>query len=102
MSDKQTTTSPLCGTHCADPLWCIQRKMCKRDGAVDFQAERSETTRSIITIELVLEADGRWIADIPDLPGCLVYGSTREYAKASVLALAARILSDMEYHNEPK
>lgn len=65
-------------------------------------ATNEQTTKSVITIELGKEDDGRWIADIPSLPGCMAYGSTCEYAKAAVLALAARVLSDREYHNEPK
>ena len=44
-------------------------------------------------IELEREADGRWIAEIPELPGVMAYGKTRKDAVASVeaLALLARI-----------
>ncbi|HQI76524.1 MAG TPA: hypothetical protein PK384_08450 [Candidatus Latescibacteria bacterium] len=39
-------------------------------------------------IELEREEDGRWIAEIPDIPGVMVYGATRNEAisKAKVLA----------------
>ncbi len=47
-----------------------------------------------LTIETELEDDGRWIADIPDLPGVMVYGGTREEAIASVKALALRVIAD--------
>ena len=42
-------------------------------------------------IELEQETDHRWIAEIPTLPGALVYGATREEAIARVQALALRI-----------
>ena len=43
------------------------------------------------TIETELEDDGRWIADVINLPGVLAYGSTREEAIARVQALALRV-----------
>ena len=45
-------------------------------------------------IELELEADGRWIAEVPDLPGVLAYGATERAAIAAVEALALRVLAD--------
>jgi predicted RNase H-like HicB family nuclease len=45
-------------------------------------------------IEFDREEDGRWIADIPELPGVLAYGATQEEAKAGVEALALRVLAD--------
>ncbi|MFO7692487.1 MAG: type II toxin-antitoxin system HicB family antitoxin [Vicinamibacterales bacterium] len=45
-------------------------------------------------IELDREADGRWLADIPDLPGVLCYGATRDEAVARVQALALRVLAE--------
>jgi len=38
--------------------------------------------------------DGRWIAEIPDLPGVMAYGRTREEAVARAKALALRVLAD--------
>lgn len=46
------------------------------------------------TIETELESDGRWIAKIPDLPGAMKYGRTREEALAQFEALALRGLAD--------
>ncbi len=40
------------------------------------------------------EEDGRWIADIPELPGVMAYGSTREEALANVEALALRVVAE--------
>ena len=45
-------------------------------------------------IETDREDDGRWIAEIPELPGVLAYGATREDAIRSVEALALRVLAD--------
>jgi predicted RNase H-like HicB family nuclease len=46
------------------------------------------------TIELERETDGRWIAEIPALPGVLAYGASREEAVARVKALALRVLAE--------
>ena len=45
-------------------------------------------------IEIEKENDGRWIAEIPDLPGVMVYGSNRDEAISKVEALALRVLAD--------
>jgi len=47
-----------------------------------------------LTIELEQEADGRWIAEIPELPGVMVYGESAERAAQLVRALAFRVLAD--------
>jgi predicted RNase H-like HicB family nuclease len=48
------------------------------------------------------EADGRWIAEIVDVPGVLAYGSTEKEAVASAQALALRVLADrIEEQKEP-
>ena len=45
-------------------------------------------------IEIERESDGRWIAEIPSLPGVMVYGKTRADAVRSVHVLALRVLAD--------
>jgi predicted RNase H-like HicB family nuclease len=45
-------------------------------------------------IELDREEDGRWLAEIRDLPGVLCYGATREEAMTRVQALALRVLAE--------
>lgn len=45
------------------------------------------------TIEYEQETDGRWIAEIPELPGVMAYGSTAPEAKIKVQALALRVLA---------
>jgi predicted RNase H-like HicB family nuclease len=52
------------------------------------------------TIELELETDGRWIAEVIDLPGVMVYGQTREEAIAKVQALALRVVAERLEHGE--
>jgi predicted RNase H-like HicB family nuclease len=52
------------------------------------------------TIEFEREDDGRWIAEIPELPGVLAYGLTREHALAVAQALALRVLADRLEHGE--
>jgi predicted RNase H-like HicB family nuclease len=47
-----------------------------------------------LTIELEEEDDGRWIAEIPELPGVQVYGPTQAAAAQRVRALALRVLAD--------
>jgi len=46
------------------------------------------------SIEIDREADGRWIAEIPAVPGALAYGSTKAEATRNVEALTLRILAD--------
>ena len=53
-----------------------------------------------LTIELEREDDGRWIAEVPALPGVMVYGQSREEALARVEALALRVLADRLEHGE--
>ena len=51
-------------------------------------------------IELEREADGRWIAEIPDLSGVMVYGVDQPEAVAKVQALALRVLAERLEHRE--
>ncbi len=47
-----------------------------------------------LKIEFERETDGRWIAEIVDLPGVMVYGQTREDANHKVKALALRVIAE--------
>lgn len=51
-------------------------------------------------VEFEQEIDGRWIAEVPDIPGVLAYGSTREQALAHVQALALHVLAEQLEHGE--
>jgi len=51
-------------------------------------------------INIEKEEDGRWIAEVSDLPGVLAYGKTREDSIAKVEALALRVIADRIDHGE--
>ncbi len=51
-------------------------------------------------VEIEREEDGRWIGEVPDLPGVMVYGETRDEAVAKVEALALRAIADRLDHGE--
>ncbi len=51
-------------------------------------------------VEIEREEDGRWIAEVPDLPGVLAYGATSVEAKARAQALALRVLAERLEHGE--
>ena len=54
------------------------------------------------TVEIDREEDGRWIAEVPELPGCMTYGATEEEAVAKSQALALRVIADrLEHKEEP-
>jgi predicted RNase H-like HicB family nuclease len=53
-----------------------------------------------LTIEYEQETDGRWVAEVLELPGVLSYGPTRDAAIAHVQALALRVLADRLEHDE--
>ena len=54
----------------------------------------------MLRIEFDREDDGRWIAEIPALPGVLAYGASQKEAQAKVEALALRTLADRLEHGE--
>jgi predicted RNase H-like HicB family nuclease len=47
-----------------------------------------------LRVEFDRETDGRWIAEVIDLPGVMAYGKTREEALATVERLALRVIAD--------
>jgi predicted RNase H-like HicB family nuclease len=51
-------------------------------------------------VEIEQEGDGRWIAEVPELPGVMAYGDTPEEARAKVQALALRVVADRLEHGE--
>ena len=55
---------------------------------------------NILKIETEQEVDGRWIADVPELPGTLVYGNTQEEAIQKVKALALRVIAERMENGE--
>ena len=53
-----------------------------------------------LSIESEQEEGGRWIAEVPQLPGVLAYGANREEALAKAQVLALRVLADRLEHGE--
>ncbi len=51
-------------------------------------------------IEIEREEDGRWIGEVSELPGVMVYGQSREDVIARAQALALRVLADRLEHGE--
>jgi predicted RNase H-like HicB family nuclease len=45
-------------------------------------------------IEFEREVDGRWIAEIPSLPGVMAYGASKQEAEWKVQAIALRVIAD--------
>jgi len=54
-----------------------------------------------LKIEVEHETDGRWLAEVLELPGCLAYGKSQAEAVARAKALALRVLADRLEHGEP-
>ena len=55
---------------------------------------------SDFTVAIEREVDGRWIGEVPELSGVMVYGQSREEAVARAKALAFRVLADRLEHGE--
>ena len=53
-----------------------------------------------ISIEVEQEEDGRWLSEIPELPGVLAYGQSRSEAVVRAQVLALRVLADRIEHGE--
>ena len=53
-------------------------------------------------IECDREDDGRWLAEVPQLPGVLAYGTTRDEATAKAQVLALRVIAERLEHGESR
>jgi len=51
-------------------------------------------------VDVERENDGRWLAEVPELPGVLAYGESASEAQAKVQALALRVVADRLEHGE--
>ena len=54
------------------------------------------------TIECEREQDGRWLAEVPQLPGVLAYGISPDEAMAKAEVLALRVLAERLEHGETR
>jgi len=59
-----------------------------------------KATQLDLKVEFNREADGRWIAEISALPGVMVYGRTRNQARAAAEALALGVIADRMENGE--
>ena len=57
-------------------------------------------TAATFSIEIEQEVDGRWIADVVEIPGAMAYGPTQEHAIAKAQAIALRVLAERLEHGE--
>lgn len=55
-----------------------------------------------LTIETEQEDDGRWLAEVPELPGVMAYGATRDEAMAKAQVLALRVMAERLEHGEAR
>jgi predicted RNase H-like HicB family nuclease len=55
----------------------------------------------MLTIEIEREEDGRWIGEVPELPGVVAYGATEDEARNRAAALALRVIADRIEQGEP-
>ena len=53
-----------------------------------------------MNIEIEREEDGRWMAEVPDLPGVMAYGQNKKEAVSKVKVLALRVMADRLEHGE--
>ena len=60
----------------------------------------AQPVEGLMRIEVEQEEDGRWLGEIPDLPGVMAYGQTLEETVARVKAMALRVMADRLEHGE--
>ncbi|MEJ7806695.1 MAG: type II toxin-antitoxin system HicB family antitoxin [Telluria sp.] len=53
-----------------------------------------------LTMECAQESDGRWLADVPELPGVMAYGASANDATAKAQVLALRVIGERVEHGE--
>jgi predicted RNase H-like HicB family nuclease len=59
-----------------------------------FMKQTKYKIKPLFAVELEMEEDGRWIAEVPKLPGVMAYGSTKQTALNRLYVIALRTLAD--------
>ena len=54
-----------------------------------------------MVMKIEVEEDGRWLAEVAELPGVMAYGASRQEAIERVQVLSLRVLADRLDHGEP-
>jgi predicted RNase H-like HicB family nuclease len=62
---------------------------------------REQGIAAMLKIEIEREQDGRWIGEVPELPGVMAYGATEAEVRVKTTALALRVIADRIEHGEP-
>jgi predicted RNase H-like HicB family nuclease len=96
-----------CNVRCATD-WPISGPNCSYldSDQTDWAAYRriliARRAKALITfkVETEQEDDGRWLAEVLELPGVLAYGDTQEAALSRVQALALRVVAERLEHGE--
>ncbi len=78
----------------------LMNLVCEAGIGVSYGASYKYVEDDTMKIEIEREDDGRWIAEVPDLPGVMVYAETREEAIVKVQSLALRVIADRLDHGE--
>ena len=104
-----------CGERQIDSSWTLNLarlserwRQHSRDESILGETSKWRTPQETCRIELMMifkveieqEEDGRWIAEVTELPGVLAYGTTADDARAKVQALALRVVADRLEHGE--
>ncbi len=63
---------------------------------------RLESACMNCSIQIEQESDGRWLAEVPELPGVMAYGATPDEAMIKAETLALRVMADRLEKNETK
>jgi len=73
---------------------------CPREGKSYDRAQEKEICEMKFRVEVDQETDGRWLAEVMELPGVMSYGKTQKEAKLRVQALALRVIADRMENGE--
>lgn len=106
--DEQAA-DPGAGRPWSEVLADVPLQRAIQEGEASEVVSRDEVFRALdgrgrlihfLQIEIEREEDGRWIAEVPNLPGVLAYGADRDSAVAKAQALASRVLAERVEHGE--
>jgi predicted RNase H-like HicB family nuclease len=70
------------------------KEACEGDALMATLPKPPDASNRSFKIEFDREDDGRWIAEVPELPGVMAYGLTKQDAEVAVTALALRVIAD--------
>lgn len=76
----------------------VRERQCRRAGPSALPLKKPARPPKVVPVNLRIEidreTDGRWIAEVPELPGVMAYGETEQVAIARAKALALRVIAD--------